>query len=92
MRKFLDFSSCVKLSCSQKCDEYGGQRVQRAEGTKEFGPWLRVASPKRRFGQGSGWLKNRNRDHTYNNHSNDNLVENHSWRGSNCEGGDGRRR
>jgi hypothetical protein len=80
------------VHCSKKCGEYGGRRVQRAGGTEDFGPWLRVASPSRRTSQRPGWSKSRTRERWSDSHSNEEPMESQSWRGSDREGDAGRRK
>jgi hypothetical protein len=45
--------------------------------------------PKRKFGQGNGWLR---RDRRYHGQSTRDLIDNHYWRGFDGEGGGERRR
>jgi hypothetical protein len=86
------FTCGIVVHCSKKCGEYGGRRVQRAEGTEDFGPWLRVASPSRRTSQRPGWSKSRTRERWSDSHSNEEPMESQSWRGSDREGDAGRRK
>jgi hypothetical protein len=42
------FNCGVAMHNNQKCGEYGGRKMQRAEKTDDYGPWLRVSSPRRK--------------------------------------------
>jgi hypothetical protein len=86
------FKCGVVLHNSKKCGIYGGRKTQRAEETKEFGPWLRVPSPKRRFGQGNGQPQNKNFEPTYHGQSSGGTMGTRSWRESEQEDDGGRRR
>ena len=77
---------------NKKCGEYGGRKTQKVEETEEFRPWLQVASPKRQFGQGSGWPRSKNYDPTYHGQSSGGTMGNRSWRASKLEDDGGRRR
>jgi hypothetical protein len=83
------FTCGTVVHSSRKCGEYGGKRVQKAEETEEFGPWLRVASPKKRFGQFSGWSTGRHGNHRFSGQTDGEMADNHSWRRTDYDGGDG---
>jgi hypothetical protein len=74
------FKCGVVIHSNQKCGEYGGRKTQRTVETEEFGTWLRVASPKRRFGHGNGWPRNKNFDTMHHDQSSGETMGTRSWR------------
>jgi hypothetical protein len=85
------FTCGTVVHCSKRCGEYGGRKVQRAEGSEDFGPWLRVASPNKRTNQRAGWTKNRTRERVHADFSGEEPTESHSWRLSGRGGDAGRK-
>jgi hypothetical protein len=83
------FTCGTVVHSRKKCGEYGGRRAQRAEETEEFGTWLRVASPKKSFGQGPGWSTGRHGDNRFTGQTREETADNQSWRRADCEDGDG---
>jgi hypothetical protein len=85
------FKCGVVMHNSQTCGSYGGRKTQRAEETEDYGPWLRVASPKRKRDQERGWARNGDKEPMQQHHSSGYSRDTRSWRGSAGDGGGGRR-
>ena len=73
---------CVKcgvvMHSNQTCDGYGGRKMQRAEETEDYGPWLHVALPKRKRDQERGWARNKDKEPVHQHHSSGDSMDTRS--------------
>jgi hypothetical protein len=76
------FNWGIVVHNKQSCGGFGGQKMQRAKKTDDYGPCLQVASPRRTPGHSSNWLKSHDKKRMYPSHSSGDSMDSCSWRGT----------